>query len=354
MRYTMMTDVDSKTMKRKDSRKNLIKIILFLYDHQLSSIKEICRYDGYKNYKTTANYVNYLLNHKIIFKVPFWNGERFYVKVEHDQILKTRIYYHSTKHRILSRLDKIMNSYPQLKENISKNGIDDFTKINKSNIPKQPISVEGLDSRCTVVVKYLNLILLATKIMILEENRSRKNNTLDIHMVKKEARICEFWLDLESFLDIDFCKTPDAEFICMAKSRQISRDYKLYQDYFAHIIHSKTSFSEIIKALTQIKLGRKQEYADSHGISMQALSKVSRKFTDSSGRIDTIYLSAMHRIETGSSFITKNRKIIDLFTMELMYDDLLQTRWADDDKSKKEKLETRKFVKQIFPEIQVA
>ena len=352
----MIKSVGSKSIKRKDSRKNLIKIISFLHDHQFSSIKEICRYDGNKNYKTTQNYINYLLDHKIIFKVQSWKGQVYYVKVKDDPALRTRINYFTTKHRMSLKLNGMMNDYYQLKQNILNNGIDDFTKISKSNIPKQPIDVTGLNDSCTVVVKFVNLIMLATKVMILEEKLTKKSKSVDSQkLVKREARICEMWLDLESFLDNDFGKTTiDAEFMCMAKSSQIHQEYKLYKDYFAHITHSKTSFSEYTKMLIQIKQGWKQEYANVHGMSMPAINKIVTKFTDKSGRIDIRYLSDMRRIENATQFKFHESDIEDLFFMDLFYDELNRTRWAYDQKSEIEKQKTRKIITQIFPKMQIA
>jgi len=346
----MIKGVGSKYIQRKDSRKNLIIILLILYKYQLSSIKEICKYCGNKNYKTTKKYVNYLLKHKIICRVSSWQGERFYVKVDSDQILKTRVNYYTTQHRMSLKLNDMMDDYPQLKESILKNGIDDFTKITKSNIPKQSFDVTGLNDSCTAVVKHLNLIFLATKVLINEEKQAKKNNSDNLQLVKRQARICELWLDLESFLEKYFGK-PEAEFMAMAKSYQLDYQMELYRKYYSHVTHSKTTFSEYLDLLRQIKFGYKQEYSQSKGMSLQCLSKILKKFTDWTGRIDIRYLGAMIRIETASSLKSRREEIEDLFFIDLLSDEMSRTRIPFYKEDKIENVKTRKIIKEIYPQM---
>jgi len=350
----MIKSVGSKFFQRKDSRENLIRIVLFLYDHQLSSIIEICRYNGNKNYKITKRYVLYLLENKIIYKVPFWQGERFYVKVDGNQTLKARVNYHTTKHRISLRLNDMMDCYPQLKEIFSKNGIDDFTKITKSSIPKKPFDVTGLDAGCMTVVKYLHLIILATRILILEEKRLKETKSNNLQLVKRQTRIWEMWLDLELFLDKYFEKTSDeAEFMTINILTKLENELKLYKNYFAHFSHSNATFSEYVKALRQIKLGYKKEYAQSKGLSMSSASKILGKFTDKSGRIILRHLIDMRRIENSSLPRFHDKDIEELWYFEFFSDELNLTRFAYDEKSQMEKEKTRKMIKLICPDMEI-
>lgn len=344
----------SRFIPRKDSNKNKIKIVLFLYDHQFSSLKQICSYDGNKNYNITKNYVNYLLENNIICKVPFWHGIAYYVNIDGDKAFQTLVNYHTTKYHVSLKVNKTAKQYPQLKEKFTERGVKDFNKITRTNIPTKSFGVYGLNVSCTTVVKYLNLIILATRIFILEEAYSMKYKSDNMQIVKRQARICEMWLDLESFLDSYFGKSLiEAEFMAMVKSSQLENELKLYKDYFSHITHSKTSFSEYVNALRQIKMGYKYQYAQSNGLSMPTVSKILAKFTDKSGRINLRYLIDMRRIENASLPSFHDKDIEDLWYMEFFSDELNRTRLADDKKSQIEKENIRKIVKQTFPDMQI-
>lgn len=350
----MTKGITPRFIPRKDSTRNFIKIVLFLYDNQFSSLKQICRYDGNKNYKTTTNYVLNMVENKIICKVPYWHGTAYYVNVDGDKVIHTIASYHTTKYHISLRINKITKHHPQLKEKFTKRGVGDFNKITKTNIPTKPFDVSGLDDGCTTVVNYINLIILATRVLILEEKRSKKTKSDSIQLVKRQARICEMWLDLESFLDEEFGKsTTVAELMTMVKSRKIKYELKLYKDYFSHITHSDTSFSEYVKILRQIQTGYKQEYAQSSGLSMSAVSKILRKFTDKSGRINMRYLIDMRRIENASLPSFHDKDIEDLWYFKLFSDELNRTRLVYDEKSKVENKKIRKIVKQICPDMQI-
>ena len=344
-----MKGITHRFIPRRDSSRNLIKIVLYLYEHPFASLKQICSYDGNKNYKITKNYILYLLEHKIIFQVPYWQGIVYYVNND-DQITKTLSIYHTTKHRVSLSLNKIAHQYPQLKEKFTQNKIINFTKITRTNIPKQSFDISGLDASCTTIIKYLNLIILATRILILEE----KSHKSKLHLAKRHARICEMWLDLESFLDKYFGKTThEAEFMEMAKSSELEHQQKLYWKYFSHITHSKTTFSEYAELLRQIKLGFKQEYAYSKGFSLQCLSKILKNFTDSSGHLNIRYLAEMIKIETADSFKPHNDETEDLFLIDLFAEELSRLRisFYKDDELEAEKI--RKIIKNIYPQMQI-
>jgi len=335
---------------RKDSFKIRIQIILFLLDNQFCSMEKFCRYYGNKNYNTVKNNVNYLLAHKIIFKVPCWHGTAYYVNFDEDKTIKILANYHSTKHRVSTRINKIADKHPQLKLKFRERGIFDFNKITRTNIPTQPFAVSDLDDSCKTIVKSLNLIILATRILVLEEKLAKKNKLDKLHLVKRQARICELWLDLESFLEKYFGK-PEAEFMAMAKSYQLDYQMELYRKYYSHITHSKTTFSEYLDLLRQIKFGYKQEYSQSNGISLQCLSKILKKFTDRTGRIDIRYLSAMIRIETASSLKSHQEEIEDLFFIDLLSDEMSRTRIPFYKEDEIENAKTRKIIKEIYPQM---
>ncbi len=346
----MITRIQPRFIPRKDSEKNKIKIVSFLYDHPFSSLKQICKYDGNKNYKTTANYVLNLAENKIICKVPFWHGTAYYVDVDRDKTIQTLASYHTTKHRVSLRINKIAKQHPQLKEKFTKRGVRDFNKITKTNIPTKLFDVSSLDTSCKTIAKSLNLIILATRILILEEKLTKKNKLDKLHLVKRQARICEMWLDLESFLEKYFEK-PEAEFMAIAKSFQLDYQMELYRKYYSHVTHSKTTFSEYLDLLRQIKFGYKQEYSQSKGMSLQCLSKILKKFTDRTGRIDIRYLAAMIQIETASSLKSHQEEIEDLFFIDLLSDEMSRTKIPFYKEDEIENPKTRKIIKEIYPQM---
>lgn len=327
-----------------------IQIVLILYDNQFCSMNKIYSFFENKNYNIIKNIVDYLVHYKIIFKVPCWQGTAYYVNVDGDKTIKILVNYHITKHRVSSKIQKIATRHLQLREKFLQVGIKDFNKITRTNIPKKSIDDSGLDTGCTAVVKYLNLIILATRILILEEKSSKPK----LHLVKRHDRICGMWLDLESFLEEYFGKTtPEAEFMAMAKSGELENKQQLYKKYFSHITHSKTTFSEYADLLRQIKLGHKQEYADSKGVSLQILSKIVTNFTDNSGHLKISYLSEMLRIETAGLVKIHDNEIEDLFFIDLFSEELSRTRisFYKDDEKEAEKI--RKIAKDIYPEFQI-
>jgi len=346
----MITRIQPRFIPRKDSEKNKTKIVSFLDDHQFSSLKQICKYEGNKNYKTTANYVLNLVENKIICKVPFWHGTAYYVDVDRDKTIQTLASYHTTKHRVSLRINKITKQYPQLKEKFTKRGVRDFNKITKTNIPTKPFDVFSLDTSCKTIVKSLNLIILATRILILEEKLAKKNKLDKLHLVKRQARICELWIDLESSLEKYFEK-PEAEFMAMTKSFQLDYQMELYRKYYSHITHSKTTFSEYLDLLRQIKFGYKQEYSQSNGMSLQCMSKILKKFTDRTGSIDIRYLGAMIRIETASSLKSHQEEIEDLFFIDLLSDEMSRTKTPFYKEDEIENAKTRKIIKEIYPQM---
>ena len=246
-----------------------------------------------------------------------------------------------------------MQNNPQLKEIFSMNGVENFTNITKSNNPKYPFEIFGLnDLSSKVIVMSLNLIFLATKVLIMEEKIVNYEKSM-LQIVKREARICEMWIELKSFLDKELDNTDPGDFVvCMAKINKINQEYKFYHDYFDHQARFKTSFSEYIKAIYQILLGRKKEYSDDSGLSMHSLSKFKKRFTDRYGRIDFSYLSNMRRIENASNTKSKENDPINLWFMNEFLDKLNQMGWADDEQSKKEKENFRKNITLIFSQMQ--
>lgn len=335
---------------KKDSSIIHIQIILAIMDNQFCSMKKIYSYFKNKNYNTIKNILNYLVSHKIIFKVPCWHGTAYYVNVDGDKTIKTLANYHSTKHRVSTKINKIADKYPQLKQKFREKGIFDFNKITRTNIPTQPFDVSGLDDSCKTIVKSLNLIILATKILILEEKLAKKNKLDKLHLVKRQERICDLWIDLESFLEKYFEK-PDAEFMAMAKSFQLDYQVELYRKYYSHVTHSKTTFSEYLDLLRQIKFGYKQEYSQSKGMSLQCLSKILKKFTDRTGRIDIRYLGAMIRNETASSLKSHQEEIEDLFFIDLLSDEMSRTKIPFYKEDEIENAKTRKIIKEIYPQM---
>ena len=339
---------------RKGSSKIYIQIVLAIMDNQFCSMKKIYKYFENKNYNTLKNNVNYLVSQKIIFKVPFWHGTAFYVNVDGDKTIKILANYHTTKHRVSAKINKITDRHPQLKEKFLHAGVKDFNQITKTNIPTKPFDVSSLDASCTTVVTHLNLIILATKILILEEKRPKENISNNLHLVKRQDRICEMWLDLESFLDKYFGKTSDeAEFMTINTLRKLENELKLYKDYFAHFSHSNATFSEYVRALRQIKLGYKKEYTQSKGISMSSASKILGKFTNKSGPIILSHLIDMRRIENASLPRFHDKDIEDLWYFEFFSDELSRTRFAYDEKSQIEKEKTRKMIKLICPDMKI-
>jgi len=339
---------------KKDSSKIHIQIVLAIMDNQFCSMKKIYSYFKNKNYNTIKNILNYLVSHKIIFKVPCWHGTAYYVNADGDKTIKTLANYHSTKHRVSTKINKIADKYPQLKQKFREKGIFDFNKITRTNIPTQPFDVSGLDDSCKTIVKSLNLIILATRILILEEKLTKKNKLDKLHLVKRQARICELWLDLESFLEKYFGKTSvEAEFMTINILRKLENELKLYQEYFAHFSHSQATFSEYVIALRQIILGYKKEYAQSKGLSMSSASKILGKFTNKSGRIILRHLIDMRRIENASLPRFHDKDIEDLWYFEFFSDELSRTRFADDEKSQMEKEKTRKMIKLICPDMKI-
>ncbi|GEM_PF-3458472 len=351
----MTKNITLKVIERKDSRKNLIIIILFLYGSQFSSIWRICRYMGNKNYDTIKHYIQYLLENKIIYKVKDGKVDLYYINVRDDPLLKTRVNYRLTKHKVSLKLNKIMQNNPQLKEIFSMNGVENFTNITKSNIPKHPFKIFELeDLKIQIIVKYLNLIFLATKVLIAEEKIVNYEKSM-LQIVKREARICEMWIELKSFLDKELGRTDPGDFVvCMAKINEINQEYKFYHDYFDHQARFKTSFSEYIKAIYQILLGRKKEFSDDSGLSMYSLSKIKKRFTDNYGRIDFSYLSNMRRIECANIPKFIENDIIDLCNLDWFSEELNQMRWEFDEKSRIEQEKNQKIIKQIYPQMQIS
>ncbi len=349
----MLKNITLEIIQRKDSRKNLIIIILFLYGNQFSSIWRICHYMGNKNYDTIKYYVQYLLENKIIYKVKDGKVDLYYINVGDDPLIKTRVNYRLTKHKVSLKLNKITQNNPQLKEIFSMNGVEDFTNITKSNLPKKPFEIIGLDDLSSkVIVMSLNLIFLATKVLIAEKKQAKKDKLI-IQIVKREGRICDMWLGLESFLDKELSSTDPGDFVvCMAKINDINQEYKFYHDYFDHQARFKTSFSVYIKTIHQILLGKKKEYSEISGLSMHSLSKIKKRFTDRYGRIDFSYLSNMRRIENASNTKSKENDPIDLWFMNEFLDRLNQMGWANDEQSKKEKENFRKNITLIFSQMQ--
>jgi hypothetical protein len=320
-----------------------------LYDHQFSSLRQICKYDGTKNYHTTANYVDYLVKHGIVCKIPFWHSTAYYVDVD-DKVVQAIAKYHTTKHKVALKINKVAKENSNFQEKLAEQKIIDLTKIAKTNIPTKSLDTENLDYNCITIIDFLNLIFLATRILILEE---KKNSDIE-HLAKRHARIGEMWLRLEEYFDRWSGKlAQENEFMSTVKSREAKMELDWYRKYFSHLTHSKTTFSEYAQIIRQILFGYKQEQSLQNEMSMPLLNKVIQKFTDKSGRINTRYLGEMKRIETASVPKFHDDDIDDFWILESIRDDLNRTRWRDDEKTLEERGHTIRLIKMAYPKMKI-
>lgn len=338
-----------------------MEIGIYLSNQPFSTLTEIARRNGYlTNTQQTQKFLDRLVDASKIHRVHWWEKTVYFpAKPLSPELLNTANYLR-LKEYVFSKLNQTYSKMPELKEFMAHYKIEDFTSIPKKTFCKKPLPYQmGLDheNKNLIVLKYLQTIFLETHIRILENNYAEKNNIDEVWCGSKrqfrESRLYGIFSNLKMFLDKNWQEKNQNTLEELKEIAQnLDSDYHATKLFLSSLSKQGRHSSFYVQAMIADKMGKKDEFAEEHGMKISTVTKMVKKFYNKRGGPDLGLMYRYRRVEDASDVLGSPTDDISWYSeVAEARDDLNSTRFLDEKSDYT--IKVKKRITRVFPKMQI-